>query len=466
MTKWYYPAVIGIFCLLCHSFGWEYFYFSTITLVAVYICIFNRNGLRLIPLLLFSLIALSRVNNSYIFITDFDSFITGIGGIIYLTILGIILFAALLYLFVFKLVKECNARKALTKSKLLLGLIVLAISYFAGGLFTAGYTLSGLWLAASLSAVLLSVFVYFVVTVEWDRASFEFVCECATVMAAVIAVQMGLLYLTEPTLRYLTSSNSNAAKSMIFLGWSPSNLIGIKTALILPFVLYRMYNAKQPIVYFVVVCAALFAIIYTFSRNAVMFAVPMFLAVSVFALLRAKGKKTLWVAYSVTAAIGIITLIAFWTPIINSLDFFNSLGIEDRGRFDLYRAAVEHFFSAPIFGVGFGYLTGETERIGYSLYHNHILQFLASMGIVGLAAYGFHRAQTVKLLIKKIDRIKIFIFISIVMFVLTASLDNTLFNPGMLVIYALVMVMLECHNRIGKDNSSQNKEGEQKNATE
>jgi len=443
MTKWYYPAAVGVFGLLCHVLGWEYFFFTVIVLAVVYICVFNRNSLRLIPLLFVSLVSLSRVNNTYIYIRSFDSFIRNTGGLIYIILLSVTFLSATGYLFIYKLVKEKSARDSLKNSKLIVGLLALTVVCFTGGLFSPSYTLTSVVIAAALASAVIVTFVFFLGTVEWDKDSFNFVCDCATVMIAVIAIQMGLLYLTDSVFRGLISRDPRAAKGMIWLGWAPSNLIAITIAIVLPLVLYRMCTAKYPLIYFAVAFAAVVAMIYTFCRNTAVFALPMFLAVSIYALVKAKEKKTLRIAYAVTAGLGGILILIFLPQITGSLNFFESRGLGDSGRFELYRKAVDHFRAWPVFGVGFGHLTGGAERIGVSLYHNHILQILASMGIAGLAVYGFHRFQTVRLLVKKRDKENMFIFIGIGMVVLTALLDNTLFNPMMLILYAVLLVMLE-----------------------
>jgi len=443
MTKWYYSVTVGVFGLLSHVFGWEYFFFTVIALATVYICIFNKNSLRLIPLLFISFVSLSRVNNTYVYIRSFESFIQSTVELVYIIFLSVIFLSAVVYLFVFKLVKEKSARESLKKSNLLLGLLALAAAYLIGGLFSPSYTLTSVGIALALAGTLVVTFVFFLVTVEWNKDSFSFVCDCATVMAAVIAVQMGLLYVTDSVFRNLVSNDPHRAKGMIWLGWAPSNLIAITIAIVLPLVLYRMCTAKYSLIYFAVALIAVIAMIYTFCRNTALFALPMFLAVSVFALVKAKDKGALRIAYGVTAGLGGVLILIFLPQITGSLNFFESRGLGDSGRFELYRKAVDHFLTWPVFGVGFGHLTGGAERIGVSLYHNHLLQFLASMGIVGLVVYGFHRFQTVRLLIKKRDKVNIFIFISIGMVVLTGLLDNTLFNPMMLILYTVMLVMLE-----------------------
>jgi len=181
----------------------------------------------------------------------------------------------------------------------------------------------------------------------------------------------------------------------------------------------------------------------------------MYAFVSLFALFKAKGRKWLWIAYGVSAAVTVVALLLFRTEIIRSLNFFFSQGNNDAARFVRWEYGLQHFIDWPVFGVGFSHLTyvlrQQDGRLRFALYHNYIIQLIASMGMIGFLAYLFHRYQTLLLLIKKFDLINVFIFISIGMFVTTSLVNNTLFSPLTMVVYTIVMVMLECHNRTKKE---------------
>jgi len=469
MAGRFYPIIVGAVCLLCHSLGLELIFFTLVAVAAVYICFCNGNSLRMIPLVLMSLIAMSHVNNEYMHGRGLTDFIAdNNAGLIYLILLMAVFGMAITYFLARKVAKkpsrlwEAYAQYAdkpfeqkglavLRKSKLLFGLLIFGATYLLAGAFFSGYETSSLGYSMGLFAVLVPVFVLILLTVEWDKKSFDYVCDCMTVMLAVVALQIGLLYITDPDLANLVYTEPRAAKSLIFLGWAASNLIANMIAVILPFVLYRMVTSKQPLVYFAVAGAAVIGMVYTFSRTGALFVLPMYALVSIFALFKAKGRKWLWITYGISAVIALIVLSAFWTDITRSLNFFFSQGGNDSERFVRWEYGIGHFIDWPVFGVGFSYLTNvlgqQDGRLRFALYHNYIVQLIASMGMIGLLAYLFHRYQTIKILIKKFDRVNVFIFISIGMFVTTSLVNNTLFSPLTMVIYSIAMVMLECHNR-------------------
>jgi len=457
--------------LICHLFGLEYIYFTVVTLVIIYICLFERNGLRLIPVVLLSLVALSRRNNEYIFATEFNSFVRGAGGAAYLVVLVVLGGAAIVSLVLRNLVSRIRAYKlakaqtacktggeggagqaaAKTKKKpnLYWGLLGLCAVFFLGGLFFGGFAPRGLLLSLSLTGVVFFVFAVFELTVKWDKDSMNYLCDAFTAMLAVVVIQMLWLYIDPGSglLRYVVfRERAWWAKQLIYIGWAPSNQIAIIITIILPFVMYRMFTARRAIVYFVVSALSVVAMGLTLSRNGLMFGIPMYVALSVWALLRAKDRKTLRLAYAAAAIVAVIAAIILRSQVWAVADWLFSRGLDTTNRGNLARMAWEHFRRAPIFGVGFGYATGN-YHVSFSLYHNHYLQFLGSMGLVGLIAYGFHRYQTIRLFWSERHSTgilipNIFVMVSLLMFVLTSLLDITFFNPLAMTLHSIILVML------------------------
>ncbi|MCL2375573.1 MAG: O-antigen ligase family protein, partial [Firmicutes bacterium] len=505
LDTWFYPAFIAAFGLLCHSFGLEMLYFSVIWFFLMYVCLVHGDALRLLPIVLSSLIVISRVNTVYYpgyaatgFLTD------NLGGIIYLSILGGFFFAALVFMVVKNLrgrnVTSCtienidigaandisistdntidsinisaddnknsgttactvNTFPATKKFPLLVGLLLLSLSYFLGGLFfSEGYFNRDIIYAAIYSTAILLAYFVFTTSTKWDKKSFDFVCNCFTAMLASMVIQMALLYITTPDIWYhIAAGGGHCLKRLIFLGWAASNSTATMLSIVMPFALYQMVTKKQPIVYFIIAFLAMIAIVYTFSRNAIMFTAPVFMGVSIFALFKAKGRKILWFAYGgVLIIIGILVGV-FFEEISLSLSHFIGAGIDDTGRWNLFRRALYDFRLAPVFGTGFGFLTGESTRTGLSLYHNHLLQLLASMGIVGLLAYAFHRYQTIKLFFKKRDTINVFIFICIGLLMAMSLLDIVFFNPMPLTIYGIALFCLERNTEFNDDTKNEKK---------
>ena len=102
-----------------------------------------------------------------------------------------------------------------------------------------------------------------------------------------------------------------------------------------------------------------------------------------------------------------------WEQIQNlqQLRNFLNFGFFDNGRFALWEASWKSFLQNPIFGVGF-YHTCDGLGSGYAglhcLSHNTVLQLLGSCGVVGMAAYAYHRYTTYRLFFAKFNHLAFF----------------------------------------------------------
>lgn len=90
-------------------------------------------------------------------------------------------------------------------------------------------------------------------------------------------------------------------------------------------------------------------------------------------------------------------IVAVWERFGGFFDFFMN---EENGRAALIAEAWRNFLSAPIFGVGIG-ATGEVAATFMTINwtHNFIFQILGSMGIFGVAAYGYQLFVRVKMIL-------------------------------------------------------------------
>lgn len=76
-------------------------------------------------------------------------------------------------------------------------------------------------------------------------------------------------------------------------------------------------------------------------------------------------------------------------------------------RFTFFMQGLRDFASNPVFGIGLGNLSNKQIFIGVNgsivWYHNLVAQILGSMGLVGVAAYGWHYLTRLKILLTRQD---------------------------------------------------------------
>ena len=105
--------------------------------------------------------------------------------------------------------------------------------------------------------------------------------------------------------------------------------------------------------------------------------------------------------------------------------FFN-----DNGRYEIWRAGMDKFFSAPVFGVGFfGFDSGSflTAEFLPNMAHQTVVQLLAAMGVFGLLAYAFYRGATLVPFFKRPSICKTMLLLSVLVLLGESMLDNFIF---------------------------------------
>ena len=116
---------------------------------------------------------------------------------------------------------------------------------------------------------------------------------------------------------------------------------------------------------------------------------------------------------------------------------------------------LELFGKNPIMGGGFFslneygkyyYIWEKVEAFSAGFperWHSTVIQLLVSCGLVGMVAYLFHRYQTVKLFVKKINDEKIFIGASLLLLLGLSLIDCHFFNVGPVLIYSAALAFVE-----------------------
>ena len=117
--------------------------------------------------------------------------------------------------------------------------------------------------------------------------------------------------------------------------------------------------------------------------------------------------------------------------------------MNDSGRFELYREALACFFEYPIFGVGLGYIgkraIGAFNTLGIYMFHNTVLQYVASLGIVGLTAYAYYYFAKIEILFERWNIYSLYIIMALIGFE-----GYSLLNTGTVQGYptSIILVML------------------------
>ena len=235
------------------------------------------------------------------------------------------------------------------------------------------------------------------------------------------------------------------------LPWGVSTIVGMVICLGIPAALYLAMKRKYSVIsYF---CAFLLwgGTWLIDTRAAIAVGGVMLLVGVIICCVRGENRIACRI-YTLIFAIGAATafvLMLIYVPtfyervafLIKLLRFDN---ISFGQRSDIWLDGIRDFLSAPIFGVGFRDGGKEIfENVYSSMYHSVVIQFLGSMGLVGLLAFLIHIKHLAEILIRRFSAEK-FLLMMIPFGVICASLvDNYFFYPNFQIIYSVFLGLAE-----------------------
>lgn len=237
----------------------------------------------------------------------------------------------------------------------------------------------------------------------------------------------------------------------MYTGWGIYNNVAGAMIMCLPAPFYYATTKKHGWLFLLLANVFFVALIFTQSRGGMVFGAALYALCVLTMLVKAKKGRRLvlfLIEFFILASVSVAVIV--YQDVIK--DMFNSVidvGMNDSGRFDIYRAGFAQFLENPIFGNGFyaseAFRWGDTT-VGKFLpgrYHNTLIQLLACCGGVGIVAYLFHRYQTLRMLFTERSTEKYFIFLCILGLLFTSILDCHFFNFGPGFTYSALLLFME-----------------------
>ncbi len=331
---------------------------------------------------------------------------------------------------------------------LLTGLLILSAAYMLSGLGSFGFGVKN-QVCAFLEG--LSLFLPYLLlsgAVKREKVRSDYF--------AVFGCVFGLTVMCELLLRYANVSScfgGTVNMEGIRTGWGINNNLGAMMAITLPCFFSLAYKRKHGGIYllggFFVFCGVLLSL----SRASVLTAYGIVL-LSLIALFFAKKKKLDTLLFAIVIFGGTALAAIFLNEeIARIFDYMISKGLDSSGRIKIYKEGIEEFIRNPIFGHGF-YLPEWTEIMEeknsvFTLrgYHNTVIQLLASCGIVGMAAYSYHRLETFFVFWRNRSWETLFVFLSMVALLAVSLLDCHIFEIGPGLYYSVALVFLSQRSR-------------------
>lgn len=421
-----YPVITAAIVLVSWVANLQFLGLAYLVITACYIFITQRDLVPILPLLF----------SAPMTFTDLSSFSTVVPYVIFSPV-----FIAIIVRFIRFPIKKVFI------GELFFPLIVVSLALFAGGLFSTHldvYHLGLIYIFSVGVAMLTEYFVlgqYIEVRKDFDLKKYFSVC--------IITVSM-LSFMQLIFVDALSIINGRPPIHGNFT-WANTIHIGYMTLFSIPLCFYLMANAKNIIPQLILVFLLSICAILTASDGTIgLLAICLFpLVVYSYFKIRPENRTLYSLFFLCLFCVSVVALMMLCATLKS--DFFSYICnhfLDDNGRTNIYKLALNAFRRFPIFGAGLGYPKSIPKCGGY--FHSTLFQVFGTMGIVGAAVYIWYFAVRIKIFIGKQSLFNFYAFVSFLLFELYSFIDNGEFT--FLMIYATAFVLItELHNKKDKD---------------
>jgi len=428
-SVWYIIA-IGIICIIAHSFNIPITGAAILTVLLVPSLIFCKNSFVLVPIMCMAGFVLSyetKPNRGYF---------NDAWKISILCVLAVIIITAI----VFNLVYYRKWRLMFKKAYLSISIAILSGALLVGGIGAPLFSPMGVLMALAISIVLFLPYSFLLNCGEYSgRKTIEYFAWTMIVMATVIFAAVFLQYIRN-------DFDMTAPKNFLELGYAISNSAAAIVLITMPITFYMIYVYKHGYLFFIAIAMELATIMLTFSRASIVIALPGTLITAIgLCFKKKKGRIGYYIACGIMCAIAIAIMVYYREYIFGEINKFLTGVGTGSGRTPIWKEGFEEWKKTPIFGIGVWYLPQVNTGHYYHSYHCTPLTYLYCNGIVGLAAYLYHRYKTVRLTFSaKLTAERIFAAMSVLVLLLNSLLDIYMSEPLHLVYYSILLALIEC----------------------
>lgn len=347
------------------------------------------------------------------------------------------------------------------------GIIAIDVALILNGIFSPYWTPMNLFYGVLMGSGLTLFYCVFLVILSHSKDIIAYACKilvCAGGMVVLqLAIRMLQLIITENVTLF---DGSPIIQSRLFLSlaWGPPTIAGAVITLAIPAALYLARARRFPILS--CLCALIFlcANFVINNRSALIFGGVTFVIGMIICCFKNRNKKQNRIFALSLVSCGILAIVAFFLIIDNPFgkiqNIFNSMRLDFvfaeqssfsgvfGARAQIWLGGLRDFLKAPVFGVGFSVgrtmvETSTNTNIFDIMYHNVIIEFLGSMGLVGIIAFLYHLKHGLELIFRKFDWNRILILLVPTLILGMSLLDNFFFYPNFAIIYATFLACAE-----------------------
>ncbi len=440
-----YFFFIGALTALAHVFSVELVMYLICILLGLYLSFFGKDYLPLMPIFVCCYISPSRSNNPG---RHESSIFLGTSGIFIQLLVAVLLLSVIYRL----IVDPKIGQKAFwsRKRKLLPGILALGAAYLLAGAGSGHYFDQKLNNLAFGFIQFLAIFLlYFLLTgaVKWEDAPSHYLAWTGLCVGFVLLAEIANIYLTQNVI-----VDGQIQRNLFYTGWGHYNNLGALLTMMIPFPFQMACNSKKSWLWYLCAVTFLIGVMLTCSRGSMVFAVGIYILSGLVVMFKSRNRRVALTVNGITFGVLLLLFLIFYQQILQLFNqmFTNSMSIMER--INGYKAGFQQFLEDPIFGGTFYplntklYHWANVESLTSFIpprWHNTFVQLAASCGVAGLVAYGYHRVQTIQLLLRKPTTEVVYIYISILALLLMSLLDCHFFNVGPVLFYSMGLAFAE-----------------------
>ncbi|MGN0818569.1 MAG: O-antigen ligase family protein, partial [Candidatus Coproplasma sp.] len=431
------PFITAVVVVGCYYLAWDMVTIWYMALCGIAVLLLLKDVTPLISLFLFMNIMISWKNSPSEVAGNSDYYFQPT----VLVQLGILI-GAYAAVAIFKVILSIK-NKQLKPTPTLWGLCAFALAMILNGIFSQAYNAMNAVYGLFMAFFFLVIFALGSGNIKVEKSTFEKIAWAFIALSLCLILELMVAYLTYDGLFV----DGRVDRVKLMFGWGVYNTMGMLLTISLPSAAYLAIRHKYGWIFTAYLMVLLACAYLTLSRQAILCgSVVFFLCVIAIFV---KGKNE--VAHGGIMLAGMIVAIILtkqYSDVINqTLESLSDNFFSGSGRIDLYKLGFSYFMEKPLFGVGF-YVPVEQDP-GFTgldiiprMYHNTVIQLLATGGVVAFATYVIHRAHTVISYAKNPTFERTYVALTIAALLMLNLLDNHLFYILPTLVYSMLVAVL------------------------
>ncbi len=345
------------------------------------------------------------------------------------------------------------------------GIILLDAALLIGGIFSGNFGISSVLWALMFAVVLTFCYFLFSAIVQESADCSAYLCKILVSLGYAVMVQILITTYRLHINNHLIFVDMRGVKSImrgVFnLSWGLSTIIGAVLAVALFACMYLMRNRRFPILSCISAVLFFLGSVFLNTRSSILIGGLIFIIGLILNCFGCKNKicnRFSVLAILIVGALGVTVFIRSFPDTYKSIIAealkvlrlnFNLESIEtlSTNRITIWKEGIANFISEPLFGVGInkGYPISGTVSVNIfnDMYHNVIIQMLASCGMFGIFALVMHLKHLLEVTVRCFSADRLLLML-VPLGILTMSLfDNFFFYPNFMIIYTAALACAE-----------------------